>query len=172
MRSSVLLGFSLLFAGCKSAPPPGTPAAVPTPAVTYPAPTTAPAAFKIFHHGNSSFTLVVNDKTTDDQLAALVWDLRDAARTHSLNSIHIPQKQVDADGKTVWFHIYRGAKCASEKYGSGAPPCGASFHAAADYTFDTNTTPPWDKGSILHSADDPHPAQLWDTEAPYTPARH
>lgn len=165
----------LLFAGCKSSPPaaptPVSPA--PAPTATYPArPTAAPAAFKIFHHGNSSFTLTVSEKATDDQLSALVWQLRDAARTLAFDAIHIPQKQVDADGKTVWFHIYRGPKCAPEKYAPGAPPCGAAYHAAADYTFDTHSATPWDKGVILHSADDPHPALLWDPDAPYTPATH
>jgi len=111
----------------------------------------------------------LNEKATGDELSALVWQLRDAARTRSFDSIHIPQKQVDADGKTVWFHIYRGSKCAPEKYAPGNPPCGASYHAAADYTLDTHTTPPWDKGAILHGADDPHPTLLWDPDAPYTP---
>ena len=50
-------------------------------------------------------------------------------------SIKIPQKEVDADGTNVWFHIYRGTKCAPEKYAPGAPPCGGSYHAAGDYTF-------------------------------------
>lgn len=163
----------LLLVGCKSSPPaaPAGSSPAPAPAAAYPArPTTAPAAFKIFHHGNSSFTLTVNDKATDDQLAALVWQLRDAARNHTFDSIHIQQKEVDADGKTVWFHIYRGTKCAPEKYAPGNPPCGASYHAAADYTLDAHSTTPWDKGSILHSADDPHPTALWDSDAPYTPA--
>lgn len=167
----------LVAGGCKSAPPatPAIESPAPAPTVTYPArPTVAPAAFKIFHHGNSSFTLVVNDKADDTQLSALVWQLRDAARTHTFDSIHIAQKQVDADGKTVWFHIYRGSKCAPEKYAPGNPPCGASYHAAADYTLDTHSTPPWDKGVILHSAPngdaDPTPTALWDSDAPYTPA--
>ena len=98
----------LLLVGCKSSPPaaPAGSSPAPAPAAAYPArPTTAPAAFKIFHHGNSSFTLTVNDKATDDQLAALVWQLRDAARNHTFDSIHIQQKEVDADGMTVWFHI-------------------------------------------------------------------
>lgn len=172
MRISLALSLPLLLIfGCKSTPPtaPATSSPAPTPAATYPArPTAAPATFKIFHHGNSSFTLTVNEKSTDDQLAALLWQLHDAARTHSFDSIHIPQHQVDADGKTVWFHIYRGTKCAPEKYAPGNPPCGAAYHAAADYTFDT--TPPWDKGVLYHSADDPHPTLLWDPDAPYTPA--
>jgi len=167
------LAITTILIGCKSVPAPATPAAAPAPAATYPArPTAAPAAFKLFHHGNSSFTLVVSDNATDAQLSALVWQLRDAARSHTFDTIHIPQKQVDADGKTLWFHLYRGSKCAPEKYAPGNPPCGASYHAAADYTFDTHSTPPWDKGVILHAAptaDDPHPTALWDPDAPYTP---
>ncbi|HWB32246.1 MAG TPA: hypothetical protein VG714_03640 [Acidobacteriaceae bacterium] len=124
MHKSSALALLIFFAGCKSAPPaaPATEPPAPAPAATYPArPTTAPAPFKIFHHGNSSFTLTVNDKATDDQLSSLVWQLRDAARTHS---------------------------------------------------FDTHSAAPWDKGVILHTADDPHPALLWDPDAPYTPATH
>ena len=165
-----LLLLPLLLHGCKSAPPPApTPAADTTPAVTYPArPTTPPAPFKVFHHANSSFTLTVPEKATDDEISALLWQLRDAARTHSFDKIKIPQKQVDADGSTVWFHIYRGPKCAPEKYAPGEPPCGASYHAAGDYTFAPKTTPPWDKGQLNPGND--HPTDLWNPDAPYTPS--
>ena len=60
----------LLLFGCKSAPPaaPATSSPAPAPAAAYPArPTAAPTAFKIFHHGNSSFTFTVNEKASDDQ---------------------------------------------------------------------------------------------------------
>jgi hypothetical protein len=163
-----LLLLPLLLIGCKSAPPPEgpKPGAMVDPAITYPArPTTAPAAFKIFHHANSTFTLTVPEKSTDDEISGLVWQLRDAARAHSFDTIKIPQKQVDADGSTVWFHIYRGAKCAPEKYAPGNPPCGGSYHAAGDYTLDTHTNPPWDKGVLLH---DERPTLLWDPDATTT----
>ena len=109
--ASPLLLVPLFLIACKSAP---TPAAQPAqPAVTYPArPTAAPSAFKIFHHANSTFTLTVPESATDEQITSLVWQLRDAARTRAFDTVHIPQKQVDADGSTVWFHIYRGPKCA------------------------------------------------------------
>jgi hypothetical protein len=161
----------LLLLGCKSAPTPApAPATQTTPAATYPArPTTPPPAFKIFHHANSTFTLTVPEKATDDEISALVWQLRDAARTHSFDRIHIPQKQVDADGTTVWFHIYRGPKCAAEKYASGQPPCGPSYHAAADYTFTPKTTPLWDQGQLNHGDTQ---TDLWNPDAPYTPPSH
>jgi hypothetical protein len=159
----------LLLLGCKSTPAPTTtPASDTTPAVTYPPrPATPPPAFKIFHHANSTFTLTVPESATDDQISALVWQLRDAARTSTFDKIKIPQKEVDADGSTVWFHIYRGAKCAPEKYAPGAPPCGASYHAAGDYTFAPKITPPWDAGQLNPGGD--HPTNLWNPDAPYTP---
>jgi len=162
----LLLPFLLL--GCKSAPPPApTPTTDTTPA-TYPArPTTSPAPFKLFHHANNSFTLVVKDTATDDEISALVWQLRDTARARTFDHLHIPQKQVDADGPNVWFHIYRGTKCAPEKYAPGEPPCGGSYHAAGDYTLDTHTNPPWDKGVLLH---DERPTNLWDPDATTAPA--
>lgn len=166
-----LLLLPLLLYGCKSAPPPTpAPAADTTPAVTYPArPTTPPAPFKLFHHANNSFTLTVPESATDDAISALVWQFRDAARTHTFDHLHIPQKQVDADGPNVWFHIYRGTKCAPEKYAPGEPPCGGSYHASGDYSLDTHNNPPWDKGVLIH---DERPTQLWNPDAPYTPTTH
>jgi hypothetical protein len=167
-----LLLLPLLLLGCKSAPPAApTPTTETTPAATYPArPTTPPPTFKIFHHANSTFTLTVAPNATDDQISALLWQLRDAARTHSFDRLKIPEKQVDADGSTVWFHIYRGPKCASEKYASGTPPCGPSYHAAGDYTLapprKTPPTPLWDQGQLNHGDAQ---TDLWNPDAPYTP---
>ena len=159
----------LLLIGCKSTPAPvPTPASDTTSAAAYPArPTTPPPAFKIFHHANSTFTLTVPEKSTDDEISALVWQLRDAARTSNFDKIHIPQKQVDADGSTVWFHIYRGSKCAPEKYAPGNPPCGASYHAAGDYTLAPAAR--WDKGQLNHGEAQ---TDLWNPDAPYTIPAH
>ncbi|MDP9049778.1 MAG: hypothetical protein M3O31_03510 [Acidobacteriota bacterium] len=166
-HSIPLLLLPLLLIGCKSTPPP-TPAATTETAAAYPArPTTPAAPFKIFHHANSSFTLTVPEKATDDEISALVWQLRDAARTHTFDTLHIPQKQVDADGSNVWFHIYRGAKCAPEKYAPGNPPCGGSYHAAGDYTLAPKITPLWDKGQLNHGDTQ---TDLWNPDAPYTQA--
>jgi hypothetical protein len=164
-----LLLLPLLLIGCKSAPSTTTPtpANETTPTATYPPrPTTPPPAFKIFHHANSTFTLTVAPSATDDQISALVWQFRDAARTHSFDTLKIPQKQVDADGSTVWFHIYRGPKCAPEKYASGPPPCGASYHAAGDYTLAPTAHPTWDKGQLNHGDAQ---TDLWNPDAPYAP---
>jgi hypothetical protein len=162
------LGFTLAaitvtLLGCNSAPV-HTTSTITTaqPSVQYPTrPTTPPPPFKLFHATNDSFTLVTTPTATDDQIEAIVWQLRDAAHAHTFDHLGIPQKVVDARDPMVWFHIYRGSKCASEKYAPGAPPCGASYHAAADYTFGrTPSNPQWDDGVILH--DETHQTELWN----------
>jgi hypothetical protein len=159
----LLILLPILLFGCKSTPPPAPPpAADTTPA--YPSrPITPPPAFKLFHHGNNSFTLVVKETATDDEISALIWQLRVASNAHAFDKLHIPQKQVDAFAPTVSFHIYRGTKCAAEKYATGEPPCGGSYHASGDYTLDTHTNPPWEKGTLLHDED--HRTELWDADA-------
>ena len=50
----------------------------------------------------------------------------------------------------VWFHIYRGPKCASEKYTTGTLPCGPSYHAAGDYTLGSFSNKDRDDAVLLH----------------------
>ena len=158
---------ALALAGCKSHPLPPESHNAQMQLASAPPPITArpnvPAPpFKVFHRGESSITLVTRENASDDEIAALVWQLRDAARTHTLDKLHLSQKDVDA-GTTTWFHIYRGTKCASEKYTEGKLPCGASYHAAGDYTYSKRV---WDKGVLLH---DEKETELWNPDAPYTP---
>ena len=134
---------------------------------TPPRPTTPPPPFKLFHQTPDSFTLVIPPTATDDQISAIVWQLRDAAHTHTFDALHLSQKVVDARDPMVWFHLYRGSRCAAEKYAPGPPPCGASYHAAGDYTFGGGPHHDWDDGVILH--DENHETQLWDSNAPYKP---
>lgn len=155
-----------IFSGCKSAPAP-TPAPT-TPIVaksTYPPrPTITPPAFKVFHTTDNSITLVTDANATDDQIAAILYQLHDAAHNHTFNKLDISQKFVDARDPMIWFHIYRGPKCASEKYTTGTLPCGPSYHAAADYTLGSFSNKNRDDGVLLH-ADDKQ-TQLWNPDAP------
>jgi|GEM_PF-390461 len=170
-RSVLAVAVTLMilpFVGCNSAPTPSTPPKPPVPTATYPPRPSIPApAFKVFHHTDSSITLVTKENASDEEIEALIYQLRDAAHTHGFDKLHIDQKTVDARKPSVWFHIYRGAKCASEKYADGPPPCGASYHAAGDYTFGGGpTNPDWDTGILLHNERE---TPLWNSDAPYTP---
>lgn len=167
VRSSTPILLFLSLFGCNStslpAPKPTTPTA------TYPArPTTSAPPFKLLHSANGTFTLVTTPTASDEQIESLIYQLRDAAHTDTFDHLRIPQKAVDARAPTAWFHIYRGAKCATEKYSAGAPPCGPSYHAAGDYTFGAYKPRDWDEGTLLH--DEEHQVELWRAGAPYTAA--
>jgi len=163
-RTLIALALSLIL-GCNSTPPPA-PTPKPAQAATPPRPTVPPPPFKIFHQTADTITLVTKDNATDEEIEAILWQLRDAAHNHSFDKLHIDQKFVDARKPIVWLHIYRGAKCASEKYASGAPPCGGSYHSAGDYTFGDYKNHDWDNGLLRHADDTETP--LWNPDAPYT----
>jgi hypothetical protein len=158
----------LSLSGCKSTAPAKPPQpTVQTEAVTYPArPTTPPPPFNIFHQDNDTYTLVTRPNASDDEIVAILYQLRDAARAHSFDAIHLSQAFVDARKPIVWFHVYRGPKCASEKYTKGPYPCGASYHGAGDYTLGDYKNPQWDDAVLLHP--DGTETHLWDPDAPRT----
>ncbi len=166
---SFLLTVGPAISGCKSAPPDVLPH--PTHQIIYPArPATAAPAFKIFHHTADTLTLVTKPDATNDEITALLFQLRDAAHARAFDTLHIDQKFVDARKPTVWFHIYRGPRCAAEKYAAGPLPCGASYHAAGDYTLGSYANPLWDEAELLtHTNNTDQETPLWDPAAPYTP---
>jgi hypothetical protein len=166
----LLLTLALLPAlGCNSKPAPKPITAAAT--TQFPArPTTPPPPFKLFHQTpEGSFTLVTTPTATDAEIEAIVWQLRDAAHTHTFDKLGIPQKVVDARDPMVWFHIYRGPRCAPEKYADGKLPCGGSYHASGDYTFGGGPNHQWDDGVLLHDED--HLTELWNPNAPYVAPR-
>jgi len=164
------LALSLLLAGCKPEPHPLKPIAADTSATEYhfpPRPTVPPPAVKLFHQDNDTFTLVTKPDATDKEVSAILWQFRDAARARTFDTLHLSQKFVDDRKPTIWFHVYRGAKCASEKYTKGKLPCEAAYHGAGDYTLGDYTNPLWDDGVLRHS--DGTQTKLWNPDAPYTP---
>jgi hypothetical protein len=158
--------------GCTSTPKP-TPSPTRTATTTPypPRPTAPPPPIHLFHQTENSITLTTTPDATDQQIIAILYQLRDAAHNHTFDTLHIPQKLVDARSPNLWFHLYRGPKCASEKYAPGTPPCGPSYHAAGDYTLGSLHDPNWDSAVLLtpSTTDDPHETQLWPTGSPYTP---
>jgi hypothetical protein len=130
---------------------------------TYPVrPSTPPPSFKLFHQTADSITLVTKDNATDDEIEAIVWQLHDAAHSHSFDALHIPQTFIDKRDPIVFIHIYRGTKCVAEKYAAGNPPCGGSYHAAGDYTLGSFKDPNRDDGVLLH--DENHQVELWNPD--------
>jgi hypothetical protein len=167
LRPAVLLAISLMLAtsGCKQAAPITEPHLQSTTGIQYPPrPTTPPPPFKVFHHDASSFTLVTKQDATDTDIEAILWQLHDAARAHAFDHLKIDQKVIDARDPIVWFHLYRGPKCASEKYTTAKLPCGASYHAAGDYTFGGFKDSQHDDAVLLHDED--HEIRLWNPDAP------
>jgi hypothetical protein len=153
--------------GCKSAPAPTPAAAQPTTTTsTYPPrPAIAPPPFRVFHTTDNSITLVTDADATDDQIAAIIYQLHDAARAHNFAALHFPQQAqqlIDKRDPILWFHIYRGAKCADEKYTTGTLPCGPSYHAAGDYTLGSFANKDRDDGMLLHGED--HQTELWNPD--------
>ncbi len=170
IHSWLLLLPLALTLGCNSTPAP-KPIIATTDNTQYPPrPTIPPPPFKLFHQTpEGSFTLVTTPTATDDQIAAIVWQLRDAAHTRTFDRLHIPQKAVAARDPMVWFHIYRGTKCAPEKYADGKLPCGDHYNASGDYTFGGGANHQWDDGTLLHptASGEPHPTELWNPNSPY-----
>ena len=159
---------SMVATGCKSKPDSSVPVAAKSAVAqvqTPPRPNVAAASFNVFHKSDTTYTLVIPQNATDEQVESLIWELRDAVHAKTLDKLKLSQKMVDDRKPLVWFHIYRGAKCASEKYASGPPPCGGSYHAAGDYTYGGYKNRDTDNGSIFHGED--HETQLWDPEQPY-----
>ncbi|SEF54661.1 hypothetical protein SAMN05421819_0375 [Bryocella elongata] len=159
---------ALALTACSSAPSPQSqpaPTKPAAPAVQYPArPTIAPPAFKVFHQDAMGITLVAPENATDEQISAIVWQLRDAAHDHSFDQLHISQKLVDARDPIEWFHIYRGSKCASEKFTQGPLPCGHAYHVAGEFTLGSFHDKDHNIGSLVH--DENHQTPLWDPNTP------
>ncbi len=162
---------TFLLSGCKSSPAPASKPGANTQTFTYPPrPAVPPAPIKVFHQDNDTYTLVTKPDASDGEIAAILWQFRDGAHARGFDALHLSQKFIDARKPTVWFHVYRGAKCASEKYTKGPLPCDASYHGAGDYTLGGFNNPHWDNGVLRHA--DGSETQLWNSDAPYTPARY
>src|ERR1700712_720487 len=95
-KLALITALALALTGCNSQKP-ATPAPITQaqpPATLRPA--IAPPPFRVFHTTDTSITLVTKPNATDDEITSLIWQLRDAAHTHSLDKLKINQQLVDA----------------------------------------------------------------------------
>jgi len=157
---STACSLAMLFVlGCHSAPPP-TPTKPTIQTAQYPPrPTTPPPPFKLFHQTDTTLTLVTKETATDDEITAILYQLRDAATNHTFAALKLPQAFIDKRDPIVWFHLYRGPKCAPEKY-TTPPPCGPSYHAAGDFTYGSFTNKDQTDAALIQ--DENHQTQLWN----------
>jgi hypothetical protein len=163
--SIAVFSAAMLLCGCHAGSAPvAAPKAVATVQTYPPRPTIAPPPFKVFHQTDNSITLVTDEHASDEQIEAIVWQLHDAAQTHIFDKLHISQSFIDKRDPIVFIHIYRGSKCAPEKYAPGEPPCGGSYHGAGDYTLGSFKNPNRESGVLLHDED--HMVDLWNPDAP------
>ncbi len=164
---AMVLAITVSLAGCRPSPPAGKPQAASEATAQEsrfaPRPSVAAPSFKVFHQDNDTYTLVTREDASDDEIAAVLWELRDAARSRGFDKLHLSQTFIDARKPSVWFHVYRGAKCASEKFTKGKLPCEAAYHGAGDYTLGAYHDPLWDD-AILHHADATE-THLWNPDA-------
>jgi hypothetical protein len=167
LRSAILVVPVIFLLACRSTPHQGlSPKSQIATNIKYPArPNTSPLPLKVFHTTDNSITLVTDASATDDQIAAILWQLHDAAHNNTFAALHVPQQFVDKRDPMIWFHIYRGSKCASEKYTRGPLPCGPSYHAAGDYTLGSFSKKDRDDGVILHGDD--KQTELWNPDPPH-----
>jgi len=159
---SAALAFTVTGCNPVPAPIPAKPAAQP---ITYhypPRPTVAPPAVKLFHQDNDTLTFTTKENATDDEISAILWQFRDAARNQTFGTLHLPQKFIDARQPTIWFHVYRGSRCAAEKFIVGHLPCTAAYHGAGDYTLGAYKNPQWED-AVLHHPDSSE-THLWDSD--------
>ena len=127
---------------------------------------TAPA-FRVVHQAGTIVTLIIPEKTTDDQIVNLLWFLRDRAISSTLDSAGISQRLVDRRDPMVWFQIYRGTKCASENY-SKHRPCGQAEHEAAWFGYGSVSNRNSNAGEIFHGPNETEPESVWDAGTPYS----
>ncbi len=106
-------------------------------------PTTPPPAFRLYRFkfdekiGASIISYVAPPNTTDDQIKSLVWLFREKVRSQKFRDISINQPTSSNFGKRGYLQgilsIYRGEKCAGEKFSDAEGPCGDGDHDAAYY---------------------------------------
>jgi len=172
-RLVLLLAISTAITACKSAPKPESITfteamnrGVSDVHIYFPRPTTPPPPFKLFHQTDNTLTLVTKETATDDEIAAILYQFHDAATNHTFAALKLPQAFIDKRDPIVWFHLYRGPKCAPEKYTS-PPPCGPSYHAAGDFTLGSFSNKDQTDAALIQ--DENHQTQLWN---PNTPTNH
>jgi len=177
-----LLTTALVLTGCQPTPPKPVPEPTPKPAMMSSQTRAADAQLAATHPPFKLFlqkidmptVLVVAETTPDDQLKSLLWYLRTKIRANAFKDLGIKPTATlyGIPGYTSGMvDLYRGPKCASEKYTpEGHPdPCGPSIHKSASYHWGDGNDPHADRADLISATGTVTPvfdsADHWQTEA-------
>lgn len=125
--------------------------------------------FFVSHQDELFATLIVPKQTTDFGVRNLIWLLRDAARSQTLNSLGISQTLVNSRNRIYTFHIYRGTKCAERVYRNHRPPCAVNDRELAFYQVGSFVSPDGDGALLFPGGSESKSEVLLPAGSPYTP---
>ena len=109
-----------------------------------PRPTAITTALRRLPTTDNSITLVTGSPMppTTRSLPSLVSPRRRVAQTTPSSALHISQQLVDKRDLMIWFHIYRGPKCAAKSTPPANSPAAPATTPPADYTPAASRTRP------------------------------
>lgn len=177
-----LLATAFTLTGCQPPPPKPIPEPTPKPAMMPPSVRAEKAQLAAAHPPSKLFlqkidmptVVVVAETTPNEQMKALLWYLRTKIRTNAFKDLGLKPTDTfyGAPGYTSGIvDIYRGSKCASEKYTpQGHPdPCGPSIHKSASYHWGDGNDPHADGAYLVAETGAVTPVfestDHWQTEA-------
>ena len=114
-------------------------------------------------------TLIVASRTTDEGVANLLWLLRDAFHSGSLNALGLSQTLVTARDRMYTFHIYRGRKCVNHAYRGSLPPCAFSDQESGLYQVGSYGNREGDAAILYHGGIESKAEALVPFGSEYTP---
>ncbi len=162
------MSISVVSAGCHEEPAPPQTAASASTKATNALPSTVVAPIFFVPQQDQRFaTIIVPQSTTDSEVSNLLWLLRDAVHSRSLNSLGISETLVETRDRMYTLHIYRGVKCVDHDYHNHKPPCASSKGEAGLFQVGSYGSPDGDAAILEHRDDESKDEQLWSIDSPY-----
>ena len=160
----------LAIAGCVDQPHPPTHTTTASIEKTLPRQKVEAPDFFVSYQGDTMATVIVAKATTDDQIASLIWLLRDAIHNRSLKSLGISQTLVDNRHPIYTLNIYRGVKCSDRHYPQGGkPPCAFRDQDAGYFMYGSFRSREDERGVVTYNEHDSEAKSLWPRDSPFGP---
>jgi hypothetical protein len=121
-----------------------------------PRPSIPPPSFRIFKSRNGITAVVVGERTTDDELASLLWFFREKVRSRDFQSLGIqPFKQGRQRTIAGMLVVFRGSRCANEDFEEAIGSCGRGEHDSATYQWGVAGDTDKDSGYVRSADGEP-----------------